>query len=438
MISENEFIEFITELRNMLKMSEKDNTEHFSVPYSYLKKGLSAFMVGNYGLYSREEGKPPKYVPLKADRDGNQQIVLADILETCDFLNVKAYGIDDDEEQRQLKTDEEGRVVLGQDIEMGDIDIGDVHLLDTSDVQINPSTEDTLQALHDLVDAEDFAQEVTLSSINSKVATEDKQDDIITELGGKLETGESVKLEDIMGDLLNPATEETLDTIKEALDVDLSTLASETTADAIRNAVEATLDIDAVANTIGLLEAGDLNLDVDNDLGIAIQKDLVGLFTADDFTEDRNIDSIGGTEQTGADWTPLLQNLDIGLSDIQTDIQNLQTDVTNLQTAVETQQDRKLSERETITNDVVLDGSIETPITQDLVGSGALSLFMSADGAIDITLELSPDGSHWYEVDTVEFTEAGDTIYEIGYRGAEIRFTGSNATNVSIQTFEVV
>jgi len=63
------------------------------------------------------------------------------------------------------------------------------------------------------------------------------------------------------------------------------------------------------------------------------------------------------------------------------------------------------------------------------------TLYIHADDAIDITIQLSPDGSNWYEPDEspVSFDAAGDKVIEMGYDAYKIRLIGSNTAAVTAQ-----
>lgn len=71
----------------------------------------------------------------------------------------------------------------------------------------------------------------------------------------------------------------------------------------------------------------------------------------------------------------------------------------------------------------------------------AFSLYLSVDGAVNVAVELSPDGGEtWYTVpeSPVEFGAEGDDIVHIRYNATNVRLTGSNATTVKAQIREVV
>lgn len=68
------------------------------------------------------------------------------------------------------------------------------------------------------------------------------------------------------------------------------------------------------------------------------------------------------------------------------------------------------------------------------------TLFLNTAGAIDITVELSPDGgSNFYEIDEspIEINSATDRTVEFGYDFDRIKLTGSNTTDVLAQIFRV-
>lgn len=71
----------------------------------------------------------------------------------------------------------------------------------------------------------------------------------------------------------------------------------------------------------------------------------------------------------------------------------------------------------------------------------AFSLWLSVGGAIDITVEASPDGgATWYELpeSQITFSGAADDVKHISYNMNRIRLTGSDATAVTAQIREVM
>ena len=63
------------------------------------------------------------------------------------------------------------------------------------------------------------------------------------------------------------------------------------------------------------------------------------------------------------------------------------------------------------------------------------TLYIHAEGAIDVTIKLSPDGANWYEPDEspISFSAAGDKVIEMGYDAYKVKLTGSNTTPVTAQ-----
>jgi len=79
---------------------------------------------------------------------------------------------------------------------------------------------------------------------------------------------------------------------------------------------------------------------------------------------------------------------------------------------------------------------ISAGVTAELSNYDRWTLFIHVAGAIDVTVELSPDGgATWYEIpeSVLSYGGAADDVMEIGYSATNIRLTGSNATNVSSQ-----
>jgi len=74
-------------------------------------------------------------------------------------------------------------------------------------------------------------------------------------------------------------------------------------------------------------------------------------------------------------------------------------------------------------------------VESDLYNYRWWTLYLSVAGAIDVTVELSPDGTDWYEIpeSPLSYSESGDDVLEVGYDANKIRLTGSNATDVTSQ-----
>lgn len=82
---------------------------------------------------------------------------------------------------------------------------------------------------------------------------------------------------------------------------------------------------------------------------------------------------------------------------------------------------------------------ISAGVTADLsTGDGAPStatLYIATEGAIELTIEFSPDGETFREPaeeSPIEFTEAGEDVAFIDYDAAAVRVESSNATGVDL------
>jgi hypothetical protein len=175
-----------------------------------------------------------------------------------------------------------------------------------------------------------------------------------------------------------------------------------------------------------------------------------------------NLSQWGGTPLTGADITPNITNLDLALStlqtnlladignitqwggtaltgaDITTNIQNLDLALTDLRDSIRGSGNRTISDlyvgnAEGLT--IAASDDISGGVSQNINQYMRWTLYFKVVAAIDITVELSPDGSTYYEIDEspISFSSSGDKVFEIGYTGTNIRFTGSNTTSTTIQ-----
>lgn len=72
----------------------------------------------------------------------------------------------------------------------------------------------------------------------------------------------------------------------------------------------------------------------------------------------------------------------------------------------------------------------------------SVTLFLDAAGAVDVTVEFSPDGgTNWFsprDESPVSFAGANGEIVHIEYNADRIRLTGSNTTGVEAAIREVV
>ncbi len=84
---------------------------------------------------------------------------------------------------------------------------------------------------------------------------------------------------------------------------------------------------------------------------------------------------------------------------------------------------------------------ISSGTASELGGAASWTLFLGAEGAVEIEVSLSPDGgTTWYVApeSPVAFSEAGADIIEMGYDASAVRLEASDATNVEAQIYEVV
>ncbi len=73
--------------------------------------------------------------------------------------------------------------------------------------------------------------------------------------------------------------------------------------------------------------------------------------------------------------------------------------------------------------------------------SESTTLFLSVEGAVDVTVEVSPDGGEtWYVLpeSPAAFDAAGDDAIKIAYDFNRIRLSASDGTAVTAQIREVV
>jgi len=74
---------------------------------------------------------------------------------------------------------------------------------------------------------------------------------------------------------------------------------------------------------------------------------------------------------------------------------------------------------------------IQTGVEKELLVFTRMSLYLKAEGEVDITLSLSPNGSDFFEVEEIEFEEAGDAVFEIGYVAKKIKLEADNDTDIT-------
>ncbi|MDH5019030.1 hypothetical protein [Halobacterium rubrum] len=80
--------------------------------------------------------------------------------------------------------------------------------------------------------------------------------------------------------------------------------------------------------------------------------------------------------------------------------------------------------------------------TASMLGdASSWTLYLGAEGAVNVEVSLSPDGgTTWYVApeSPVQFDAAGADIIAMGYDATAIRLEGSDATAVEAQVYEVV
>jgi len=75
-------------------------------------------------------------------------------------------------------------------------------------------------------------------------------------------------------------------------------------------------------------------------------------------------------------------------------------------------------------------------VTASLANFDRWTLLIHVGGAIDITVEVSPDnGTTWYEIpeSVLSYSAATDDVLNLGYDATDIRLTGSNTTSTTAQ-----
>jgi len=90
----------------------------------------------------------------------------------------------------------------------------------------------------------------------------------------------------------------------------------------------------------------------------------------------------------------------------------------------------------------VADGEdISNGVEDDIADVSSFTVYLSAGSAVDVTVELSPDGgTTWYEPEESPVSMDGSTdgVERISYDSNKLRLTGSDTTPVTAQIREVV
>ena len=156
-----------------------------------------------------------------------------------------------------------------------------------------------------------------------------------------------------------------------------------------------------------------------------------------------NVEEWGGVVQTGDDLTPFFQNIDYSLADLLDEL--LGPDDRSLTDLYDLLDQFEFTNTKLHTTVLGRGGDTITIATAQDISAGVSeangnynrwTLYLTAADAIDIDIELSPDGgATWYDLpeSPIAFAAAGDDIIEFGYDATNIRLTGSNANLVTAQ-----
>lgn len=81
-----------------------------------------------------------------------------------------------------------------------------------------------------------------------------------------------------------------------------------------------------------------------------------------------------------------------------------------------------------------ISGGVTADITTDKGDAESVTLYLETGGAVDVTVEFSPDGENtWYEPQgesPISFGGANEEIVHINYNATHVKLTGSDATGV--------
>lgn len=140
--------------------------------------------------------------------------------------------------------------------------------------------------------------------------------------------------------------------------------------DALRGA--STKDFSTLETDVeSVLAQLDITLSELKAVGVETPRTLSNIYDQIAATVARNIAQVGGVAQTGANWTPLLQNLDIALSVLRDFQQNVYSQLLNA------------------------DETVAQSITLDTSGRTLLDIYASATTATTFRLDVSNDNVNW-------------------------------------------
>jgi len=322
----------------------------------------------------------------------------------------------------------------------------------------------TLSNLYDLlssINGKDFATEATLSSIDSKISSDqprhitnayDSDNDRL-----KIDAQVVANPSNLDVALSTRASESTLSSVLSQLDITLSALR-----DALRGASNkdfTTLesDVESILSKldIALSAVRDAAYDSENDRKkISIENDAVGLAKSSDIsatqprdvtdraarvlgqitdgsspvnpadfgsnTHPRNITQVSGVALTGRNWSDdfaKLQNIDIMLSALR---------------------DALLAEEHVYSQLVDADETSAQSITLDTKGHKMLEVYAEATAATTFTLEFSHDNANWitfYSSPSPETSYGGDQTLWNGYRYARLRSAAAGASGDTVSLY---
>lgn len=171
----------------------------------------------------------------------------------------------------------------------------------------------------------------------------------------------------------------------------------------------------------------------------------------------RDIASWGGTTLTGSDITSNIQNLDLAITGLRDALRGIDdrtitelfdrlsgngsiqiVDSGGTAADITTNNGLKIdnAEREAESLTVAAVKDISGGVTQALDNYSRWTVYASAAGAIDITFDLSPNNATtWFtlpESPIVISSSSDKKAIEMGYDATDVRFTGSNITEVII------
>lgn len=219
------------------------------------------------------------------------------------------------------------------------------------------------------------------------------------------------------------------------------------------------------AETVAYIEdmiGADINRDL---LKVAISSQDIGELTVNNPTGRKvsiALDEVGGQSQSSKDIAQLIEDistltaaLDSNNADVlrvtdtnggpNKDVDIVEQSVGNIQTDIQAYNAGNLptevADRSANTYQLASSEDISSGVSQSLSDNESFTLFLNANGSIEVTVSLSPDGGTTsYEVteSPVSFSSAGDETIKLSYDTDWIEISGSNTTNVTAQIREII